>query len=200
MTADSKNSQSAALAGFSERDIIEIFQLGERHSLKSGEKFALSAQDGSGRIVLVMEGRVRLLVPNEGEPPDFLELGAGEWGGSLGQIPFQPQALTAMEPSVVVSLACKAVETVDARLQLTIHDRLAATAVRAASAFAGGSQRSDAGLDMLSLHLRRSAESKWRSCVESGLIREVLDEFGELPMYASDMAVRLREGRAAARE
>ncbi len=105
-----------------------------------------------------------------------------------------------MEPSVVVSLACKAVETVDARLQLTIHDRLAATAVRAASAFAGGSQRSDAGLDMLSLHLRRSAESKWRSCVESGLIREVLDEFGELPMYASDMAVRLREGRAAARE
>lgn len=200
MAIQGNASSSARVAGLSERDIIEVFQVGERCPLKRAEEYSLSDEVGNLRTVLVLEGRVRLVIPREDELPELLELEAGEWAGASPQLAFEPQSLSAVEPSVVVVLAPQALQTVDSRLQSEIQQRLAATALRSARASSGGSGPLAARLDLLSLHVRRSADRKWQSCVDSGLIREILEEFGQLPMYASDLAVRLREGRLSARE
>lgn len=189
----------SAYEGLSEREVIEIFNVGERRTLKPGEGFPLSEVADNPLFLWVLEGRVRLLV-REGSSHRLVELEAGDWGGSLGFAQFSADTATAIDLAQVVTIPGKALQTVDPRLQLFIQRKLSAMAISSLRSPQSETENSEGKLSLLSRYVRKRREATWRKYVDSGLIQGIVQDVPQLPMFASNLAIRLREGGLSARE
>lgn len=189
-------SQSPAFEGLSEREIVELFQIGERRFLQSGQQLPLSQSPENPLILGVLEGRLKLLVKHDDSDREVAELTAGDWGGGADPESRADNAL-ALERSSVLTVALKALNTADPRLRGFLERRLANGS---AAESAEGPTSASGSIDRLSRYVRSRRESRCNHYEDSGLVREILEEVPYLPMYASDLAVRLRESHVSPRD
>ena len=144
--------QMAAFKGLTEKEVIEMFERTTFKKLKAGD-ILLKENDADPMAFVILDGKIRVVQDPKENPQTIATFSKGDWieGMSLRTSPLQTTSVIAAEPTRVMILDKRAVDSLNEKTQLSIYKRLA----HLFSERIGRLQKNEGGLILKNMRLRK---------------------------------------------
>lgn len=186
-----------------ERDLPELHSAGTVRNVSAGEVLFKKGEN-DGNVYFVVKGSFETVKEGKESRLERETFREGDWIGELlFTAPEQPRRVStvvASEPSKVVALSQPAFKSLDWKIQDEALRKLLHRTTLRVERLDGSLEESERAKAYLTQRLEGFIRQQRRSCEESEVIRNVLDNLPRLPVYTTGIIQLLSSETASSRE